>query len=491
MNPWQRWQQVDANAEPAWRWLADLVAMPALLATPARPFTDMGEPPRHLSDVARSAFTSLLGPDRVKEDLITRSSHGNCATADRLRIRIGDLSRIPDAVLYPSTAEEVLTLLRLCASSSIAVVPYGTGSGFEPLADRSAHQGLVTIDLSGLNHLLSVDTLSGLAQAEAGIKAENLARQLASRGLMIHGPIDGSLGGYIARNPQTAWLEAVTLATPQGLLGSALGLAQGSKGRLGIITQANLRVGTLVAKTEYRRYLFPDFAAGVAALREAQRQGLERVEADLLDADQTRFYRLIDQVGKRRSMTGLLSDLYRHIRQFDQHAAQLTIGISGNKSETDAMRRRVDALAKRLGALALGPGAPFKVDFRDMLLDRGLSMDRIEINAIWSKLPSLYASLRNILDRAMRAHVPRAGAHGLVMGQICNANYAGAKLCLTIVYPRMLGHDVEQALAIRHMGLEALTKLIGPDDTLDLELRQRIKEILDPTAIFDSHSQTP
>src|ERR1700689_1938110 len=103
MNPWIRWQKDDTQTEPAWRWLADWAGMPALLATPPRPLAEMGEPASRLSEAMRANFVALLGSKRVKLDLATRALHGSSGTADRLRVRTGDLSRLADAVFYPAS----------------------------------------------------------------------------------------------------------------------------------------------------------------------------------------------------------------------------------------------------------------------------------------------------------------------------------------------------------------------------------------------------
>jgi alkyldihydroxyacetonephosphate synthase len=267
MNPWIRWRDDESRTEPAWRWLAVLVAMPALLATPARPLAEMGEPVSHLDTSVRDKFVALLGAERVKQDLAARALHGASSTADRLRVRNGDLSRLPDAVLYPRTPDDVLALLGLCAEADIAVTVFGTGSGPGALPERGAHAALVCFDLSALSHLVSVDAMSGLGHAEAGISADDLTRQLAAQGMMLKGEMDGSLGGYIARNHQISWLQGAKLATPQGPVTSGLAQAPGSQGILGIITSASIRIQSLPARREYRRYLFADFAAGLAALR--------------------------------------------------------------------------------------------------------------------------------------------------------------------------------------------------------------------------------
>jgi alkyldihydroxyacetonephosphate synthase len=476
MNPWIRWRGDEAETEPAWRWLADWVAMPALLATPPRPLAEMGEPVSHLAAGPRDRFIALLGAERVKQDLASRALHATSNTADRLRLRVGDLSRLPDAVLYPRNSQEVLALLRLCAAADIAVTPFGTGSGTDALPERGGHAALVSLDLSSLSHLISVDTMSGLATAEAGITADDLARQLAAQGMRLMGGIDGSLGGYIARNSQVSWLRGVRLATPEGDVASGLIQPCGSQGVLGILTRADIRIQALPATCEYRRYLFADFAGGLAALREARRQGLARAGAALSDAGETRFLQQMDQIGKPRTLPQRLGKLYRQLRQFDREAAALTIGFCGRESETDDARRRFDALAKRLGALALGKSGPQIPDHRDMLLDRGLAMDRFETTANWSKLPGAYAAIRARLDRAMRAQVPRAGAHGLVLARVSDATHEGAKLRFTIIYPRMLGRDVVQAETLRED---------GAGEALDKNLRAGIKQMLDPRAILN------
>jgi alkyldihydroxyacetonephosphate synthase len=485
MNVWNFEQDSANEGETALRWLAEWVAMPALLATPARPLAEMAEPASRLSEVTREKFTSLLGARQIRQELAERARHGASGTADRLRLRAGDLSRLPDAVLYPRNPEEVLALLKLCAQTGVAVTPFGTGSGFGAMAQRGELAALVTFDLSAMSHLVSVDTLSGLARAEAGITADELARQLAAQGAALAGTMEGTLGGHIARNRQTSWLQAARLATPEGMVASDVSLAPGSQGFFGITTGASVRIRTLPAKTEYRRYLFNDFAGGLTALREAQRLGLIQAGAFLWDGNQTHFHQKMNQSSPQRVISAWLSDIHRRFRQFDQMAGALTIGFSGSESESDALRRRFDALAKRLGALALGSCTPQKTDHRDMLLDRGMAMDAIEAQASWARLPRIYAAMRASLDRAMRADMPREGANGLVLAEVSDAGHDGAKLRLTMIYPRMLGSDVAQAESVRDTGLKMMAELNRPDEPLELTLRLGIKQMLDPKAILN------
>ena len=187
-----------------------------------------------------------------------------------------------------------------------------------------------------------------------------------------------SLGGHIARNRQVPWLHAARLATPEGVVPSGLWLAPGSEGRFGIITSAGLHIRALPSKTEYRRYLFSDFAGGLTAFREAQRQGLAQSKAYLWDSSETLFHQQMNSMSRSRTVSDWAGDIHRRLRQFDSHAAALTIGFSGSKFEAHSLRKRFDALARRLGALALGLCTPDEPDYRDILMDRGLATDPIE-----------------------------------------------------------------------------------------------------------------
>ena len=429
--------------------------------------------------------SDLLGVRRVKQTLDERARHGGASTADRLRLRTGDLSCLPDAVVYPRNPDDVLALLKLCAAAGVAVTPFGSGSGLGALPGRGTHHALISFDLSAMSHLLSVDSMAGLARAEAGLTADELARQLAAHGMMLKGTMQGTLGGHIARNRQIPWLQAVKFATPEGVVAAGIPFAPGSDGALGIITSASLRIQAIPAKTEYRRYLFTDFASGLTALREAQRRGLIRTGAYLSDAGETRFLHQMDQMSRGRSLMEWLADIYRRLRRFDNNAAALTIGFCGSEADADDARKYFDGLAKRLGALALGASMPPAADYRDLLLDHGLTMDAIEVTASWSRLPRIYAAMRTTLNRTMRTQVPRDGAHGLVLAQISDVSHEGGRLRLTMIFPRLLGSDVAQAEAVRGTALSALRELTDADEPLEEKLRAAVKRTLDPKGILN------
>src|SRR5678815_4549219 len=102
-----------ATNEPAWRWLAQAFAMPALLATPSRELWDVSLPPSRLTEASRHKLIALLGEAGVRRSDFDRARHAaGRGLCDLLRLRSGDLSAAPDAVLYPRTESDVGKLLK-------------------------------------------------------------------------------------------------------------------------------------------------------------------------------------------------------------------------------------------------------------------------------------------------------------------------------------------------------------------------------------------
>src|SRR5690606_22955934 len=143
-------------------------------------------------------------------------------------------------------------------------------------------------DLSGMTNL-SLDSISGLAQVEAGITGPDLARQLAARGMTFEPADFARLGGRIAGGVGTQDVLDMRLATPKGILSASQ--LPGTPSRFGIVTAATLKVRALPASTAQMNFLFPDFASGLAAMRAMQRESTARSDMRLSDGDETRFHR--------------------------------------------------------------------------------------------------------------------------------------------------------------------------------------------------------
>lgn len=471
MTPWIRWTAEAAPAEPAWRWLAQSLGMPALLATPARPRSEMALPPSRLPEPARQELAALLGEGLRLDDKARIAHIAKADAASLLRQRGADLSHAPDAVLYPRTEAEVLALLQICAQAGIAV-GYG----------KTRHSARVTCELRGMSEIQSLDAVSGLALVQAGITSAELARQLATRGMDFGQAEFSNLGRWIGRGIGTDDVMDVRLATPQGLIPS--GVLPESLADFGLVTAATLRIRAAPASTLHLDTLFPDFASGFAAMRETQRESVAYTSLRLSDAEETRFHRRLAAMTQAPTLLRRMTQMLRGLNQLGDNAAALSITFSGRTADVEISRKRFAALARKLGAQAWE--APTLSDYRPLLLDRGVTVDRVRASASWSNLPVLYAALRTALDQAMRTHAPRAGAHGLVLTQVTGARHDGAGLVCTFIFPRALNGDVAQAQAVRQAALDVLKTQMPKDSAQASDLRSAIRAALDPKAVLTS-----
>ena len=467
-------------SEAFWSWLIKALAMPALLATPARTPSGAPLPASRLSADARQKLTLLLGASGLREDNAerVRFSEGH-NLVDLLRRRLGDVSLAPDGVLYPWNAADVQGLLTLCAELDITIHVDGIGADFS----RSHARPALALDLSGLDHILVQDHLSGLVEVEAGIGAAALERQLKAQGLTLGTTFQTSVGGWIASaETMPAPVQSVTVATPRGTLQldkRLHHLMAGSRGRLGVITSARLRVRPQPDDPLCCAYLFSDFAAGLTMLREVVRRGLPHERLLLLDDGATRLDRALAR--HRWGRAERFYDVWRALRGFNTGAARLIINFSGNAAQRRLARRNFEALARRLGHFSLGAATLAPSYPCDALLDRGVGIDRLQFSATWSELPLRYVRLRSALVQAMRAHPALPGAQGLVLTQISEARSDGATVTVTWLFARKLDDEVAQATAIRRAALAASGS--GTRPGLERDMLDAIKRSLDPKNI--------
>ncbi|MEI9989420.1 MAG: FAD-binding oxidoreductase [Rhizomicrobium sp.] len=534
-----------AGREEVWSWLAGELGMPALLATPARPLDSIALAPSRLPAVAAEKFARVLGAERITSDPFERGSHAlGKSYHDLLRLRAGELSSAPDAVLYPRSAEEVLGVLQAASELGVAVVPFGGGTSVVGgvTAAKGAFKSVVTLDLTGMDRMIEIDPVAMTATVEAGIYGPALEKALAAKGFTLgHYPQSfefSTLGGWIAHRGagqsssgygrSETWLVGAKLATPRGVLtvggfpSSAAGpqlvdLALGSEGAFGVVTEATVRIRPVPAARDYRGYLFRDFAGGAAAIREAVQAGLAFTMLRLSDAAETRFYRAFGGVGKKRGLSDRIAQMVLDSRGFDDKACALIAGFEGPRGEVEAARKAFDAIAKRHRAMTLGEGqgkrwlagrfhGPY---LRDPMLERGAGVDTLETATRWSNIETLHVAVRDALEKAIRETAPRDGAHGVVQCHISHSYPDGASLYFTYIFARALENEVGQWRAIKAAASDAILAQggtishhhgVGEDHlpwiakekgALGIDVLRAVKMALDPKGVMNPGKLIP
>lgn len=244
------------------------------------------------------------------------------AYKDILRNHRGIFDPAPDLVARPTSEAAVSDLIGWADEHGIAVVPFGGGTsvvgGVE--AEGEGYEGVVSMDLRGLDRVLDVDDEDDVARVQAGLTGPQLNDALAKHGYVLrHYPQSyefSTVGGWIATRAgghyatertriddfvQTARLVAPsgafsTAAVPSSGAGPDLSrLVVGSEGALGAITEARLRVEPKARYRSKATFGFDDRASAVAAVRSVVQAGLRPANLRLLDQREAMLNRVADR----------------------------------------------------------------------------------------------------------------------------------------------------------------------------------------------------
>lgn len=436
--------------EPVVGLLRDLLGVrpaetpPVSLAGIAVPASRLGGP------ALKAVVEAAGGPEHVRTDSESRIRHTRGkSTPDLLRIRRGEVSDAPDAVVLPGSHAEVLAVLRACTEHRIAVVPFGGGTSVVGGLAPQPPVCFIALDLRRMDRLGPVDPVSQTAVLQPGLRAPDAERQLNEQGFTLgHFPQSfewATIGGFAATRSSgqasagygrfDEMVVQLTAATPTGTLElgraprSAAGpdlrqLLLGSEGAFGVITSVTVRVRPLPQARIHEGWRFPSFAAGTSALRRLAQDGPLPTVLRLSDETET--------------LVGLAKPQDIGAPGAAQPAGCLAVvGYEGTEPETAERRERAGRVLAECGGEPLGeqPGtdwargrysAPY---LRDALLDAGAFAETLETAAFWSGIPALHQAVRDALTAALGA----AGTPPLVMCHVSHVYPTGASLYFTVV----------------------------------------------------------
>jgi alkyldihydroxyacetonephosphate synthase len=370
---------------------------------------------------------------------------------DWVDLRHGRVDTFPDGVGFPESDEDVRGLLKYARDAGARVIPYGGGTSVVGhITPAKSDAPVLTLSLEKMTRLLELDETSRLATFQAGVAGPQLEEQLKARGYTLgHFPQSfeySTLGGWIVtrssgqQSYRYGKIESLfaggSMETPRGRLvmkpvpASAAGpdvreMVLGSEGRLGVVTQAQVRVRRVPEVESFFGVFFPSWEQGSAAVREIVQNEIPVSMLRLSNPLETETTLILS--GK--SWVGLADRGLRMIGYGDTRCL-LVFGVTGSRKMFARARRDAIALCRKFGGLFVGTivghtweKSRFRAPYlRNTLWECGVAIDTLETALPWSQVHEASAAIpKSIVDAAAKhnekviafahlSHVYRDGA---------------------------------------------------------------------------------
>ncbi len=421
--------------------------------TPAVTLEEVRLPEVRLTEAAREALVAVVGAEHVSTDRLERVEHaGGKSYPDLYRLRSGDGSCAPDAVVFPGTSREICDLLAVCVEHEVAVVPFGGGTsvvgGVDPVRGRFA--AVISLDLRRLNAVTSVDSVAQTAVVQAGARGPEAEAVFQQHGLTLgHFPQSyqqATIGGYLvtrsAGQASSGYgrfednVVSVTMATPTGELvlgGRApadetaagpklLDVVIGSEGLLGVVTEATVQLARRPRVQHQETWALRDTLTGFAAFRDVAQElgrGLMPDVSRLSDHPET------TTVMAQAGLAGISGMGVLRARGWKEPALAVFQLEDQDKAALKFRRRKLAKVLKRHGAAKMADSiaehwmtnrfrGPYQ---RDHLMDRGVFVETVETATTWDNLEHLYTEVQSAIGEALgkgwvQCHISHLGPSG-------------------------------------------------------------------------------
>jgi alkyldihydroxyacetonephosphate synthase len=478
-------------------------ALDALGARPS-PLVDVRVPASALTAVACDALAAVA---HIASDADSRVQHTRgYSTPDLLKLRAGDVSDAPDAVVYPADHDEVMAVLKVCEEHRIAVVPFAGGTsvvgGLAPA--REGFAAVVALDVRRMDRLLALDDVSRTATFQTGVRGPRAEELLRAFGFTLgHFPQSyegASIGGYAAARSAgqssagygrfDEMVVGLVLATPSGTIElgtaprSAAGpdlrqLVLGSEGVFGVITSVTVRMRPVPEHRVFEGWRFESFEAGADALR-----------ALAQDGPLPTVLRLSDEMETAVNFEG-------------QTGCLVVAGYEGAAAEVSPRRAAASAVLAASGGAFLGtePGEEWRESrfrgpyLRDPILDAGGLVETLETATFWLKLGVLKAAVTEAITGSL-------GESAIVLCHISHVYETGASLYFTVLGAQS-DDPLAQWAAAKHAASDAIRSVgatithhhgVGTDHRLSyhaevgplaVDALRAVKQTLDPHGILN------
>jgi alkyldihydroxyacetonephosphate synthase len=385
---------------------------------------------------------------------------------DWVALRYGRVATFADGVAFPRTEQDIRGLMTYAHKINAKVIPYGGGTSvvghINPMKIDSP---VLMLSLEKMTRLLDLDETSQIATFEAGVTGPQLEEQLKEHGYTLgHFPQSfeySTLGGWIATRSsgQQSYhygrIEQLfaggRMETPRGILelphfpASAAGpdlreIVLGSEGRLGVITQAKVRVRRVPEAEAFYGVFFPSWEQGVEAVKSIVQNELPVSMLRLSNPLETETTLILS--GKSWINT---ADRGLRLIGYGDKRCLLILGVTGSTSLVPGTRQEVSAICRRSGGLFVGAvvghtweKSRFHTPYlRNTLWNFGIAIDTLETALPWSQVGGASRAIPQSIVEAMQSHDERV----LVFSHLSHVYRDGASVYTTFLFRRTADPD--------------------------------------------------
>lgn len=408
---------------------------------------------------------------------------------DWLKLRSGQVGRVTDGVAFPQSSEQVRELLTYAQTCGAAVIPVGGATSVVGhLTVPEGAQPVLSINLSRLSSLINLDREAQLATFGAGVLGPDLEAQLRAHGYTLgHFPQSfeySTLGGWVVtrssgqQSLRYGRIEQLfaggRVETPVGTLdmatfpASAAGtdlreMVLGSEGRLGVLTEATVRISALPEHEEFHAVFFPSWQQAHDAVRHIAQAKLPLSMLRLSNAVET--FTTLTMAG-HKSLIGLL-ETYLGWRGCREGKCLLMLGASGARATVKHALQGALRLARVHQGVPVGQtlGQKWKhnrfrnVYLRNTLWQHGYVIDTVETACDWGRVTPMVQALESAAVQALAQEGEKVHAYT----HLSHLYAQGASVYTTFVY-RLSGnyaHDVARWRRLKTAVCEAIVATGG------------------------------
>ncbi len=409
-------------------------------------------------------------PLHTEPEARLRASFGQ-SLGDWLRLRFGRIGPACDAVACPETGAQVRLLLDWARQQGLVVIPVGGATSVVGhLTPPAGERPVLALSLQRLRRLLSLDAEAQLARFEAGVLGPDLEAQLRAEGWMLgHYPQSfeyASLGGWIAtrssgqQSARYGRIEALfaggRVELPEGALeiptapASAAGpdlreWVLGSEGRLGVITEASVRISRVPEREDFVAWFLPSWEQGQAAVRELAQARLGLSMLRLANATET--LTTLKLAGHAGAIAWL--ERYLGMRGCGEGKVLLMLGFTGSSAQVRAMQALARPLLRAQGGVSTGTLLGRKwaakrfrgVYLRNALWEAGYAVDTMETACDWPRVTAMMQAMEHAGRSALAGHGERCHAYT----HLSHVYPQGSSVYSTFVF--RIGPDFDSAWA--------------------------------------------